>query len=69
MVSKQKIRSARGTRTQRQYADDLGVQPMAVSRWERGESEPGLVALAAMANDSGKPMEWFLLSQENGEAA
>ena len=65
MIDPTKILSARGTRTQRQFADLLGVQPLQVSRWERGEAQPDIVSLAALSQVSGQPMEWFLQTPVN----
>lgn len=64
VVDPLKIRSARGTRTQRAYALELGVDQVVVSRWERGESQPGLDSLAKLSREAGQPIEWFLNDRE-----
>jgi transcriptional regulator with XRE-family HTH domain len=61
MVDPLKILSARGTKTQRQFAFELGVDQVIVSRWERGESQPGLESLMKLARAADKPIEWFLM--------
>lgn len=68
MVNPTRIREARGARTQRDFAVELGTDQMNVSRWERGQSEPSLASLRALAELTGHPMEWFFNHDEN-EAA
>ena len=43
------VRRARGDRTMRRFAKDLGVSYPAVRSWEEGESLPGLENLEAIA--------------------
>jgi transcriptional regulator with XRE-family HTH domain len=45
--------------TQRRFADLVGVDPGAVSRWERGISVPEHSRILLIANESGRPVSWF----------
>lgn len=52
--------------TQSQLADKLGVHPMTVSRWERGERTPDADVVAEIARLTGwVPVEWFYLDEED----
>lgn len=44
---------------QRELADVLGLQDITISRWERGESQPDMENLRALAKIVGKPIGWF----------
>lgn len=45
--------------TQRELGDKLGVDPMTVSRWERGKVDPSLAHLRSMAMLAGVEPSWF----------
>lgn len=45
--------------TQRRFADLVGVDPGAVSRWERGISVPEHSRILLIAGESGRPVGWF----------
>lgn len=47
------IRTARGDRSQREYAESVGVTQFAVHHWESGESFPGLESLIKIAVSMG----------------
>jgi len=50
-IAPEKIRAIRAAleETQREFAERLGVDPITVSRWERGESSPkSRIVLAAL---------------------
>jgi transcriptional regulator with XRE-family HTH domain len=64
----ERIRTARGGRTQRELADELGVDPITVSRWERGAIEPSGRRIREIAEATGKTEAWFYRSR-NGKAA
>ena len=53
------IRVARGARTQRQFADLVGTDPITVSRWERGKVLPSLVNLQQLEAVTGRDISWF----------
>lgn len=54
------VKRARGDRSQRRFAKDLGVSYPAVRSWEEGESLPGLENLEAIAGTLGMTLEAFL---------
>lgn len=45
--------------TQRELADELHIDQVNVSRWERGVVEPRLKHVRAIAALSGFPVNWF----------
>lgn len=45
--------------TQRDLADKLGVDPMLVSKWERGKHKPAERNLIALSDVSGRNVAWF----------
>lgn len=45
--------------TQRELAIVLDVEPMTVSRWERGLFQPSAIHLRAVAKLADKPVSWF----------
>jgi transcriptional regulator with XRE-family HTH domain len=61
-VSGERIRLARQTKrwTQNDLAHQLGVEQGHVSRWERGRVAPGARSLAAIAEATGRDIEFFL---------
>jgi transcriptional regulator with XRE-family HTH domain len=46
--------------TQKQLAEALGVEPITVSRWERGATTPDLEVLRLVAGATGKPLSFFV---------
>lgn len=54
-----RIKEARGEFTQRELADKLGVDPISVSRWERGVVEPSSRRVRRIAEITGRPVEFF----------
>lgn len=54
--------------TQLQLASRIGVDPMVVSRWERGKNRPSDGYLAAAAIALGRPQAWFFVDRSE-EAA
>lgn len=64
------IRAARdvaGLR-QRDLAERLDVDPMLVSKWERGVHTPGAKHFAALALALGQPIAWFYTDHEEAAA-
>lgn len=53
--------------TQRQLADQLSVDPIQVSRWERGASRPSEDHAVALCGLLKRELPWFY--SENAEAA
>ena len=53
------IRTSRD-QTQREVAAVVGVDTLAVSRWERGVTRPTDANLAALSVWADRPMEWFM---------
>jgi transcriptional regulator with XRE-family HTH domain len=50
--------------TQRQVADHVGVETMAVSRWEREVQRPKDTHVALIAEATNRPVPWFYTEQE-----
>ncbi len=57
-----KIRSARAERgwKQKHLAAQVEVEPITVSRWERGATTPDLDVLSLVAEATGKPLSYFV---------
>jgi transcriptional regulator with XRE-family HTH domain len=57
-----KIKSARAAKgwKQKHLAAQVRVEPITVSRWERGATTPDFDALALIAEATGKPLSYFL---------
>jgi len=57
-----RIRSARAARgwKQKHLAAEVKVEPITVSRWERGASTPDLEVLNRVARATGKPVSYFV---------
>jgi transcriptional regulator with XRE-family HTH domain len=64
-----RIKSARAAKgwKQKHLAAQARVEPITVSRWERGATTPDFNALSLIAEATGKPMSYFL--GEDGPAA
>jgi transcriptional regulator with XRE-family HTH domain len=61
----EKIRSARAERgwKQKHLAAEVEVEPITVSRWERGATTPDLDVLSLVAEATGKPLSYFVDEQ------
>ena len=55
--------------TQSELGRRIGVEGMAVSRWERGSSRPSDTNLQAVAEVLGRNFVWFFIDRLDGEAA
>jgi transcriptional regulator with XRE-family HTH domain len=57
-----RIRSARTAKgwKQKHLAAEVKVEPITVSRWERGATTPDFHALTLVAEATGKPLGYFL---------
>jgi transcriptional regulator with XRE-family HTH domain len=57
-----RIRSARADRgwKQKHLAAEVSVEPITVSRWERGATTPDLDVLSLVADATGKPLSYFV---------
>jgi transcriptional regulator with XRE-family HTH domain len=60
-------RSAKGWK-QKHLAAEVSVEPITVSRWERGATSPDFDALALIAEATGKPLSYFLGEAEPAES-
>jgi transcriptional regulator with XRE-family HTH domain len=58
----ERIRSARHEKgwKQKHLAAEVSVEPITVSRWERGATTPDLEALNLVAQATGKPLSFFV---------
>jgi transcriptional regulator with XRE-family HTH domain len=65
----ERIRNARADKgwMQKHLAAEVEVEPITVSRWERGATTPDLDVLRLVADATGKPLSYFVA--EEGEAA
>ena len=61
-----RIKSARAEKgwKQKHLAAEVRVEPITVSRWERGATSPDFDALALVAEATGKPLSYFLGEDE-----
>jgi transcriptional regulator with XRE-family HTH domain len=57
-----RIREARSGKgwKQRELAAEVEVEPITVSRWERGATTPDLDVLGLVAEATGKPLSYFV---------
>ena len=57
-----RIRTARADRgwKQKHLAAEVKVEPITISRWERGATSPDLDVLGAVAEATGKPLSFFV---------
>ncbi len=64
----ERIRAARAAKgwKQKHLAAEVDVEPITVSRWERGATTPDLDVLGRLASATGKPVSYFV---GGGEAA
>ena len=61
-----RIREARASKgwKQRELASEVAVEPITVSRWERGATTPDLDVIRLVAEATGKPMSYFVAGDE-----
>lgn len=57
-----RIREARASKgwKQRELASEVAVEPITVSRWERGATTPDLDVIRLVAEATGKPLSYFV---------
>ena len=53
---------------QKNLAAEVRVEPITVSRWERGATTPDFDALGLIAEATGKPLSYFLADDEAARA-
>ncbi len=58
----QRIRAARAEKgwKQKHLAAQVDVEPITVSRWERGATSPDLEVISHVAEATGKPLSYFV---------
>jgi transcriptional regulator with XRE-family HTH domain len=58
----ERIRTARADRgwKQKHLAAEVSVEPITISRWERGATTPDLDVLGMVAEATGKPLSFFV---------
>lgn len=61
-----RIREARASKgwKQRELASEVEVEPITVSRWERGATTPDLDVLRLVAEATDKPLSYFVADEE-----
>ena len=66
----EKIRAARAAKgwKQKHLAAQVDVEPITVSRWERGATTPDLDVLNLVADATGRPVSYFVGGDEEPEA-
>jgi transcriptional regulator with XRE-family HTH domain len=66
-----RIREARASKgwKQKHLAAEAGVEPITVSRWERGATTPDLDVLRIVAEATGKPLTYFVSGEGEEPAA
>jgi transcriptional regulator with XRE-family HTH domain len=62
----ERIREARAAKgwMQKHLAAEVEVEPITVSRWERGATTPDLDVLRLVADATGKPLSYFVADRE-----
>ena len=67
----ERIRSARAAKgwKQKHLAAEVEVEPITVSRWERGATTPDLDVLGRVAEATGMPVGWLSAAQRPPAAA
>lgn len=65
-----RIREARASKgwKQRELASEVEVEPITVSRWERGATTPDLDVLRMVAEATGKPLSYFVAGRDEQPA-
>jgi transcriptional regulator with XRE-family HTH domain len=66
-----RIREARASKgwKQRELASEVEVEPITVSRWERGATTPDLDVLRLVAEATEKPLSYFVAGETDQAAA
>jgi transcriptional regulator with XRE-family HTH domain len=66
-----RIREARASKgwKQRELASEVEVEPITVSRWERGATTPDLDVLRLVADATEKPLSYFVAGETDQAAA
>jgi transcriptional regulator with XRE-family HTH domain len=66
-----RIREARASKgwKQRELASEVEVEPITVSRWERGATTPDLDVLRLVAEATEKPLSYFVANEDERTAA
>jgi transcriptional regulator with XRE-family HTH domain len=66
-----RIREARASKgwKQRELASEVEVEPITVSRWERGATTPDLDVLRLVADATGKPLSYFVAGETAASGA
>lgn len=66
-----RIREARAARgwKQRELASEVEVEPITVSRWERGATTPDLDVLRLVADATEKPLSYFVADESEPATA
>lgn len=61
-----RIREARASKgwKQRELASEVEVEPITVSRWERGATTPDLDVLRLVAEATGQPLSYFVADEQ-----
>jgi transcriptional regulator with XRE-family HTH domain len=61
-----RIREARASKgwKQRELASEVEVEPITVSRWERGATTPDLDVIRLVAEATGKPLSYFIADEQ-----
>jgi len=62
----ERVRVARGSMTQSALAEATGINQSTLSKYERGESEPGTFSLAAIARVCRVPLTWLATGEGDG---
>lgn len=67
----ERIREARASKgwKQRELASEVEVEPITVSRWERGATTPDLDVLRLVAEATDKPLSYFVADEPGRGAA
>lgn len=60
-------RTAKGWK-QKHLAAEVRVEPMTVSRWERGATQPDLDVVRLIAEATGKPVSYFVAGDDEPES-
>ena len=66
-----RIREARASKgwKQRELASEVEVEPITVSRWERGATTPDLDVLRLVAEATEKPLSYFVAGGDDAAAS
>ena len=67
----EKIRAARAAKgwKQKHLAAQVDVEPITVSRWERGATRPDLDVIHLVADATGKPVSYFVGGEQEATRA